>query len=356
MATSDEPSYLALLRAASDPPAVTWERPEDLTRMGVEAMVASQHDFPTRTLASQGSLRLHGPGVQGHSADLAGTGAIAVAWQRAVDSVGASLEGVKSLRGRIPLDISRRCALALSAVPGGGSLVLSITPKMDHLPEVEPRGDVAMFEPPRPLADRASEKLITLCSVVGRATPQDADAAAEQLRLLGPRVASALRGLATAVSTSNVSFDTTWEEPNAPTARSSWTVQQAVWVRTFVDGRDLDAEEEELFGVARTVSDSERWLVEVDGEQVRVDATDLPHSQVRRVRPGDAVAMLVRLAQREQPDGSVRITRSVVELLDVETEVGESVNVERAADTSPQPDVEDPWHPNVPYPPESPLA
>ncbi|WP_157581700.1 hypothetical protein [Phycicoccus sp. Soil803] len=317
--------------------------------MGLESMITSHRLFPTRTLASHGSLRLHGPGVQGHSADLAGTGAIAVAWQRAVDSVGASLEGVKSLRGRIPLDIARRCSLALSAMPGPGSLVLSVMPKSDHLPEVEPRGDVPMFEPPRPLADRASETLIQLCSVVGKATPEDADVAAQQLRALGPRVASALRALATAVSTSNVAFDTTWEEPNAPTARSSWSVQQAVWVRTFVDGRDLDAEEEELFGVARTVSDSERWLVEVDGEPVRVDATDLPHSQVRRVRPGDAVAMLVRLAQREQPDGSVRTTRSVVELLDVEAENADATDGARETDAASQPNVEDDWHPDVPY-------
>lgn len=314
MATDERPLYAALLANAADGPStVTWRTPSDLARMGIESMVADR-EGSARSLSSRGSLRLHGPAVLGNSAELADVGAITVSWQRAVAAVGASLEGVKSLRGRIPGDINRRCALILTSSPAAGSLVLNIAPKSNPLPEAEPNGQPAMIDAPRPLSDRASETLINLCEALGHAGPEDVDSAAANLRDLGPRVASALRGLASAVANSQVNLDVAWEEPQTPTVRSTWTTAEADWVRNFVDGRDLDAEEDVVVGRARTVSDSERWLLEVDGETVRVDASALELQDVRKVRPGDEVTLTVHISQRQQPDGTVRVTRTAVSL------------------------------------------
>jgi hypothetical protein len=94
-------------------------------------------------------------------------------------------------------------------------------------------------------------------------------------------------------------------------------VQQAEWVQNFVDGRDLVAETVIISGVAETVSQRERWLLDVEGEIVKVDASELQHADARRVSVGDLVTLRIRLAQRQQPDGTLRITRQALELVDV---------------------------------------
>lgn len=316
MATS-ESAFRDLMATLSEPlPEATWSDPGDLSRISVEAMVA-QVEGDARSLASSGALSLHGPVVVEHSVDLSDVGAISLAWQRAVTAVGAALEDIKSLMGRVPADITRRTTLMLNAAPLPGSLVLHLEPKSEALAETEPGGNRPMVDPTRPLADRASEQLIGLLGSLATASVDDLDSIAGQMRSSGPRVASAVRTLAQAVHSAGVSFDASWEEPHHPTARLSLTPQQAKWVKEFVDGRDLDADEAEFEGTARTVSDAERWLIETPEGSVKVDANVLTVEQVRSVRPGDVVRLRVRVRVRQQPDGTTHTMREALDVLSV---------------------------------------
>jgi hypothetical protein len=315
MATSD--AFRELLAGAIRTVApATWTEPEDLVRMGRESLIADEYG-DARILPSEGTLRLHGGGVVGHAVDLDEVGFISAQWQRAVTAMGAALEGVATARGQVPADIRSRTRLSLVAAPGTGSVVLNIAPKSAPLPEVAPDGAVPLIDAPHPLADRASSRLIGLLSEAGSATAETTDAITGEFRDLGPRVASALQGLATRLAASDISLDVAWREPEAPTVRASLNSSQARWLREFIEGRELDASTDELEGTVVTVSNRERWLVETELGPERVVASKLGLGDVRRVRSGDNVRLRVRTTTRTQPDGTNRVRREAIEIMDV---------------------------------------
>jgi hypothetical protein len=288
--------------------------PEDWGRLSIEAFVA-RDTGTARVMRSEGSLRLHGSGVRENTAELAHVGNIAAAWQKAVSATGAALENHRSLRGTLPTDITRRTTLALSAAPGSGSIVLQVEPQADPMDEVEPHGNISLGDPPRPLADRASEELIALLSQAGRAEQALSDELVASLRALGPRVGSALAALTQTIHRSGITVDASWAEPGVPTVKASINPSTAKWLRDFVAGRGLDAEEQTLIGTLRTVSDRERWLVELpNGETERMSANQLPPEEVTKWHVGALVNLRVRVALREQPDGTVRRTHTILAL------------------------------------------
>ncbi|WP_130492427.1 hypothetical protein [Motilibacter rhizosphaerae] len=77
-------------------------------------------------------------------------------------------------------------------------------------------------------------------------------------------------------------------------------------MREFIAGRGLDAEQLRVRGNLRTISDRERWLVEVGDRALRMDASELTPAAVAEWRVGDLVDLLVRVSQVERPDGAVR--------------------------------------------------
>lgn len=259
MATDSGSSYLGLIAKATHPlPDPTWLEPGDLSRQSVEALVG-EREGDARGLASAGTLRLHGPGVEGHAAELDRVGAIAASWQRAVTAVGASLENVKTMRGRL-----------------SASQILSQIAGVDL---------------------------------------EDTDAIGARLREFGPRVASSLRNLATVLVESDIELDAAWRD--APTRHASWNVHQARWAKDFIEGRDLDSDEEDVHGLAVTVSNRERWLLETPERAEKVAVADLSLEDVRRVRPGDMVALRVRTTTRVQPDGTSIVRRQAIRVVDV---------------------------------------
>jgi len=259
-----EPAFERLLAAAgSDVPDATWQEPGDLGRMSMEAMIAAQGG-DARDGASKGSLRLHGVGVLGNAIELDEAGQIATLWQRTVQAVGGAIEGSRSAMGRLPIDIVRRTQLLLDASPVPGSVVLNLTPKAAPDLETTPNGMRRLFDTPRPLADRASEQVISLLSQAADPQLDQLEAFSEELRQLGPRVATSVRALATALNRAHVDVDVVWVEPEEPTRRTSLSATNAGWLSDFVAGRQLDAEEVEIVGTVRTVSDLSKWSVESD--------------------------------------------------------------------------------------------
>lgn len=314
MATGDHTVEWYLERAsATAPDEVIAPSRGDWGRLSRDAFIAKM-TVSARDMRSVGDLRLSGVGVEMNSADLGAVGAIATAWQKAVAATGAALEQVKTLRGSLPADVLDRTALVLNASPERGSIVLHVQPKASPLPEVAPQGDVPMVAATRPLADRASEQLIQL---LGRAAaPQlaDTDALAEELQLLGPRVGGALSSLARVLDRSNITLDARWAEPETSSVRANVTPAGAKWITQFVAGRGLDAEVQQIVGILRTISDRERWLVEVGVADVRMDASDVSPSETARWHVGASVVLTVRVALTERPDGT---TRRSMRILDV---------------------------------------
>jgi hypothetical protein len=306
MATDDRTVDWYLQRAAeSAPEQLATPGKGDWGRLSRDAFIANNTPS-ARSVRSEGALRLHGVGVEMNSADLNAVGAIATAWQKAVAATGAALEQMKSLRGTLPADVLHRTALVLNASPQAGSVVLHLEPKSDPLPEVEPAGDVPMLDRARPLADRASEKLIAVLQRASAVELADTEALTLDLRRLGPRVGGALSSLAQVLDRANITLDASWAEPETPAVRASVTPTGAKWISQFVAGRGLDAEEQEIRGILRTVSDRERWLVEVGDEDVRMDASELDPSVASGWRVGADVVLTVRVSQTERPDGTTR--------------------------------------------------
>ena len=292
--------------------------PGDTTRLSVDAFVA-QALGTARERVSEGTLRLHGTGVLGTTAELADVGQIASTWQRLVSAVGGALEDIRSLRGSLPADILTRTTLMLSASPSPGSVILHLQPKSDPFVEVAPDGNMPMVAEDRPLADRASEALIVLLAEAVSAGPSSLDHLSASLKDMGPRVGSSLLSFADSLTKSDITLDAAWREPTQPTRRAEVTPSTAKWLRDFVAGRDLDAEVSELVGVLRTISDAERWMVDVEEKPLKMDATELEPSSITQFHVGQRVTLTVRTAMREQPDGRTSSTYKILAVAPAES-------------------------------------
>lgn len=285
--------------------------PGDWGRLSLDAFVANR--MPSaRSSASEGSIRMSGPEVLENAADLSAVGAIATAWQRVVAAAGGGLERVRTTRGNLPTHILQRTALALNASPQPGSVVFNIIPKASPLPEVEPGGNAPMVNADRPLADRASEQVIQLLRLASVEDAVFRDELSVQLQQLGPRVGGALKGLAQTLERANITLDATWAEPMTPSLRATLNPSTARWLAEFVDGRGLNSEEVEMTGVLRTISDRERWLVEVGEEDLRMNASELDPSVASAWNVKDEVRLTVRVAVTERPDGLTRRTMTIL--------------------------------------------
>ncbi|KAA8723888.1 hypothetical protein [Corynebacterium phocae] len=202
--------------------------------------------MPEAVETSSGSLRLSGSGVSGHTIPLSTAGSILQTFQTLITSLGASLEGKKTARGKLPDSLVQSTRLALSASPQPGSVVLSFSPA-----EAE---DGAL------LKDSAAEDLIhrtfkelgdllEMDEVTGEAQTETSDMQkekfAERIYNLGPRVARAMTDFARDLATNNVDMGLSWSHTDhrptyvGLTAERFTRVQEAledIRVRSSVTG------------------------------------------------------------------------------------------------------------------------
>jgi len=288
----------------------------ELGRMSVEAMVIKQ-EGSARSIRSEGSLRISGDGVIGNSAPLDVVGKIALAWQKAVITIGASIEGIRSPLGKVPKEIGLRTRLNLVASPSPGSIILRVSPLQDPLTESEPNGNRTMIDAPRPLADQAVNSLIDLLNEANNSRPSDLDDFANHVQSLGPRVGSAVVQFVREIDKGNLTLEAFWREPQAAAIFTRIDASGARFIATFIEGRELDGVEETLVGTLATVSVSERWLVELEDGAVHMDASGLSSEVPAQWRVGQRVKLSVLITIREQPDGA---TRRKFTILNVEEE------------------------------------
>lgn len=282
-----------------------FDEPGDLTRAGVEAMVASRLGS-ARELRSSGHLRFTGDAVTGHRADLDAVAQLSSAWQKTVTATGAALEGVKSIRGKLPAAVVFRTRLVLSASPARGSVVFLVEPKQSPLTESEPEGNRALVPEmeQRPLADLASETLVELLAAT-HDTPGHADALVARLRDLGPRVGSAVGGLARAIEESGITLDVAWREPARPTRRAIVKPYEARYLAEVVEGRGLNATEEVLTGQLATISNRQQWALRVGDKTLFLDMGELVGDELTKWNVDDLVEVQALTTTQERPDGRV---------------------------------------------------
>ncbi|QXT62889.1 hypothetical protein [Tessaracoccus palaemonis] len=281
------------------------DEPGDLTRAGIETMVASQHGS-AREMRSSGQLRFTGDAVPGHRADLDAVAHLSSAWQKSVTATGAALEGIKSIRGKLPAEVVLRTRLVLSASPARGSVVFLVEPKQLPMEEVEPGGNRAITPEiaKRPLADLASESLVELLAAT-HDTPDLTDELVTRLRDLGPRVGSAVGGLARAIEESGITLDVAWREPTRPTRRAIVKPFEAKYLAEVVEGRGLNAMEETLTGQLATISNRQQWALQVGDRLLFLDMGDLGGDELTKWNVDDLVEVTALTTTQERPDGRV---------------------------------------------------
>ncbi|WP_159619887.1 hypothetical protein [Arthrobacter zhaoguopingii] len=265
----------------------------------------------TRDAPSVGALRLSGAGVTGHVAALDDVTLLGLSLQRLITAIGAALKGFKNVRGRVPKELSTYTTLGLRAAPRPGSLILDLSPRISPSEELRGKGEV-FSESDTQLVDAVIERLSRLLQAAREHQGgADETAFSSEIRELGPRAASALRGFAQATSASNFNVDLTWAQPLHETVECSLTPRDALWLEKVIAGRKLDAEPIVIHGALQTVSHGKKWdLLNSEFGNVSIDVTDIEGRPWSEWNPDDLVEVDASITITQSPGRA--ITRSIV--------------------------------------------
>lgn len=263
MVTDDDSAwmdnFLGELESAPQERFPDWEDAADLARLHMQAF-ARDLVGGFELSGSRGSLKLTGGGVTGHAVSLSDVGVILAGFQTLVTSAGASKEGIKHPRGKVPADVVAKTRLLLSAEPSAGSVVLDIVPAASEAEERYPEGQ-ALTEDITPLIEDGIDIAFQVLELAGE---RDVGELVEtKFTQWGPRVASAARELADAAVKADIDLNAAWEKPSAGRRRVRATSAQLATLRAVLASRGLDSPEEVLEGILRTVSDRRKIELEV---------------------------------------------------------------------------------------------
>lgn len=278
----------------------------DLDRISFESFVSSHANQPGRNLSSRGRLHVIEGDSSEHRADMRNLSKLLLNFQNLADSVGGALNGHRSNRGKLPSTVLEKTRLDLNASPMPGSVVFSISPRILPSAELEGR-DTAFIDPETDqLLDLVFPKINELFGLMvalpddpAQELEADNSILANQLRELGPRVASSLHHLADSSYHSNLSLDLSWEEPGRPTLQSDrLTPSLAERAAKLISHSSTDEEESRIMGVMRTVSDITALAITPfeNGnplETIHVVGSDLPEGSLEGIEVGSCVVIEV---------------------------------------------------------------
>lgn len=301
----------------TDTPAASWVDGSDLARLSVQAMLGG-NSLIRRDL-SQGTIRLAGAGVTGHSAHVDDVANAMRAFQRLVTTSGMALEGHRSLKGAVPIDVANRTQLNLSGSALPGSLVLVLVPATPPGHEILPSGQAEFFhDDESQLVDRAVGNAVELMALA-KTLGADADAGPllERVKANGPRVASALQDFAQKLADAEFATDITWDQPRQPRVRTTMTPPELRLLSAVIASRELAEAPTVISGIVRTVSDIADMRVEVaPGDLVAVDVERIPGTQIQSMHVGQRVTVHATQFEETSPGGDVR-TKYRAERVDV---------------------------------------
>lgn len=290
----------AMLKELGFDENASYELPEDLNELSVSSLrgfvdqAYLQHSAEFTAL-----IHVTGPAVNGHSAPLRSIGDFMIHLQAAFDSIGASIEGFKSLGGAIPSVLAKRTELSLVASPLPGSVMLEVAPTKPRLEDLYPYGnalfDVEEVIDAKPLADSAFEELSSLISDLTTDQP-DQDKFVNHLAELGPRVASNVRALCDAVDRGAIDVDFEWRSPSGDRKKVIVDHTLAKFVSTIIKSTEIDIENVEIEGVLVTITTSNKDHLRIredldDGSsnEVTLPIGEIPPEQLYGLQTGDRV-------------------------------------------------------------------
>lgn len=225
----------------------------DVNRLSIQAHQKSHQNLPGREIISTGNLHLTGEGVTGHSAELRSVGSVMEQFQNLVDAAGASIQGSKSVRGRVPESVTRKTSLLLTASPSPGSLNLDFHPAIRPQDELSEDGSVPLIEDSDQLVDKAMRLVFATLdeAVLDEVVPEHF---ASRLLEAGPRFAAALQRLSSAFARASFDADLSWAKPHEPTMRVSASEQNFARIAKLIQSRELSVEEVEVVGAIKMIS------------------------------------------------------------------------------------------------------
>jgi len=302
--STDWNEYRRRLEESVEP--VLWQEPQELSRLSLETLFGEFS--PIRRDRSSGFIRFTGGGINGTAARVDHVADAMKNFQRLVLATGASLEGFKTLRGKVPAQYVSRTNLHLQGSALPGSLILELAPEFLPSQEIVPDGQAPLFGDTETtqLVDRAivaSLELLQLSKSVGA----DADESAflGELAERGPRVATTLRDLASSLVDAQFDTEIAWEQPRAASVRTKMTVPQLQQLGLLVASRELEKEPIVLRGLLRTVSDIGPWKVEVNpGEVETVDASGIAAAVTKTMSVGTYVEVKATVTEDASPGGA----------------------------------------------------
>lgn len=293
-----------------------WETAEDLGKQSIDAM-ARKESGTSRTLPSRGSIRLHGYGVNGHSADLDAVGSIMLLFQKLVTCTGARLLGRESLRGHIPTEIVERTQMKLAAQPGFGSLVLEINPKVPGIDEAFPEGETLFgYEfPSMVLADESVNEILRLISTIN---VDDISGFLNEVRNIGSRSAASLKELLKQLSEGRFDVDFEWHEPDKEIKKVVLPEDTSNYAYRSIEAYKLNSFEESFVGELITVSVQKKLDLKttIDDEEtiIAIKRGELSNAVLSEFSPTNRVVIKVRATEEIKPGGD---STFVYEALDI---------------------------------------
>ncbi|GGJ20365.1 hypothetical protein [Paenarthrobacter histidinolovorans] len=273
---------------------------EDLSRVSMERHQGKS--VLARDAPSVGALRLSGQGVTGHEAALDDVTSLGLAFQRLVTAIGASLGGFTNIRGPIPKEFSAKTILGLRAAPRPGSIILDLMPRLDPIRELRHKGEL-FNDSDTQLVDAVMSELEVLVNAAADHQPGRNDSPfSAEVRSLGPRAASALKGFALAASTSHFDLDMTWSQPLHATTRFHLSARDAVFIAQVISGQKLDAENVTVHGTLRTVSHGKKWeLLASEFGNISIDVSELEGRPWAEWNPDDLVEVDAAMTITQAP-------------------------------------------------------
>lgn len=290
----------ALLKELGFDESASYELPEDLNQLSVSSLRSFiDQTYLQHSAESTALIHVTGPAVSGHSVPLRSVGDLMIRLQAAFDSIGASIEGFKSLGGAIPSALAKRTELSLVASPLPGSVVLEVAPTKPRLEDLYPNGealfDVEKVIGAKPLADSAFEELSSLMSDLATDAP-DQEKFIDHLAELGPRVASNVRALCDAVDKGSIDIDFEWKSPSGDRKKVGVNHTFAKFVSVVIRDTEIDTESVGIEGVLVTVTASVKDHLRIRGDldegsasEVTLSIGDIPPEQLYGLQTGDRV-------------------------------------------------------------------
>jgi len=210
--------------------------------------------------------------------------------------------------------VRRRTDLLLTASPGPGSIILTLSPATSPITETgHGGGKVSMFaelDTEEQLLDTAIGAAIDVFAAGNDIGPAPADSLLVQhLGQMGPRSASALRDLSNTLDRARFDLEIDWQQPARTTRRVKVSAATAAYIATTVENTNLDEQPVQLVGEYLTVSAVSSWVIQHDdGEAVTVRLGHIGAEEARGLAVGDRVRIEAIMKVETAPGGAVKTT------------------------------------------------